>query len=254
VRRLRGWAGLIEAPTTGGNGRASAIALDLQVNAPSQIFVRGRGLDAELGGALRVGGTTIDVIPEGQFDLIRGRLDILGNRLTLTEGLIQLQGAFDPFIRFVAETQADDVTAMISIEGEASAPVLGFSSTPDLPEDEVLSLLLFGREINSISPLQAVRLANALRTLSGQGGEGLTSGVRRELALDDLDVTTDEDGTAQARVGKYINENIYTEITADTAGNSRIDLNLQLSPSVTARGRLGSDGDTGIGLFIERDY
>lgn len=254
VRRLRGWAGLIEAPTTGGNSRASAIALDLQVNAPSQIFVRGRGLDAELGGALRVGGTTIDVIPEGQFDLIRGRLDILGNRLTLTEGLIQLQGAFDPFIRFVAETQADDVTAMISIEGEASAPVLGFSSTPDLPEDEVLSLLLFGREISSISPLQAVRLANALRTLSGQGGEGLTGGVRRELALDDLDVTTDEDGTAQARVGKYINENIYTEITADTAGNSRIDLNLQLSPSVTARGRLGSDGDTGIGLFIERDY
>jgi translocation and assembly module TamB len=114
--------------------------------------------------------------------------------------------------------------------------------------------LLFGRALSTISPLQAVRLANALRTLSGQGGEGLTGGVRRELALDDLDVTTDEDGTAQARVGKYINENIYTEITADTAGNSRIDLNLQLSPSVTARGRLGSDGDTGIGLFIERDY
>jgi translocation and assembly module TamB len=193
------------------------------------------------------------VIPEGQFDLIRGRMDLLGNRLNLTEGLIQLQGAFDPFLRFVAETTTDAVTAEITIEGPASAPVLRFTSTPDLPEDEVLSLLLFGRDLSTISPLQAVRLAAAIATLSGNGGN-LTGGLRQGLALDDLDVTTDEDGATQARIGKYISDNIYTEITADTDGNNRIDLNLQLSPSVTARGRLNSDGETGLGLFIERDY
>lgn len=251
TRRTRRWAGLIE---TGTSASGPAIGLDLTVNAPSRIFVRGRGLDAELGGSLNISGTTNAVRPDGQFDLIRGRLDILGKRLDLTEGLIQLQGAFDPFLRFVAETQAEDVTAQITIEGPASAPALRFASSPNLPEDEVLALLLFGRDLTTISPLQAVRLAAAIRTLAGQGGEGLTGRLRQGLALDDLDVTTKDDGTTEARLGKYINENIYTEVTADSAGNSQIDLNLQLSPSVTAKGRLGSDGETGIGLFIERDY
>ncbi|CUH65180.1 Autotransporter assembly factor TamB [Thalassovita autumnalis] len=250
VRRVRRWAGLIETERA---AVGPAYGLDLTISAPARVFVRGRGLDAELGGSLRVGGTSHQVIPEGQFDLIRGRMDLLGNRLNLTEGLIQLQGAFDPFLRFVAETTTDAVTAEITIEGPASAPVLRFTSTPDLPEDEVLSLLLFGRDLSTISPLQAVRLAAAIATLSGNGGN-LTGGLRQGLALDDLDVTTDEDGATQARIGKYISDNIYTEITADTDGNNRIDLNLQLSPSVTARGRLNSDGETGLGLFIERDY
>jgi translocation and assembly module TamB len=254
VRQVRRWAGLIETTQPSTTASGSGLALDVLINAPNQIFVRGRGLDAELGGQLRLGGSRLQIVPEGQFDLIRGRMDILGSRLTLTEGLIQMQGSFDPFLRFVAETTANAVTAMITIEGTTSAPELRFSSVPQLPEDEILSLLLFGRELSSISPLQAIRLASALATLTGQGGEGLTGGTRRELALDDLDVSTSEDGTTEARIGKYINDNIYTEITADTAGQTRIDLNLQLSPNITAKGRLGSDGQTGLGLFIERDY
>lgn len=251
VNRVRQWAGLIERPAT---SVAANYALDVTVTAPSRIFVRGRGLDAELGGTLRLGGSTQNILPDGQFELTRGRLDILGKRLTLTEGLVQLRGGLDPFLRFVAETQTDDILAGITIEGPASTPELRFTSSPDLPEDEVLSLLLFGRDITRISPLQAVRLAAAIRTLSGRGGDGVTGRLRQGLALDDLDVTTDDEGNTEARVGKYISDKIYTEVTADTAGNSQIDLNLQLSPTVKAKGRLGSDGSTGIGIFIEKDY
>lgn len=252
VQRTRVHAGLVQTTNTSG-GSGGAFALDLQVLAPDRIFVRGRGLDAELGGALSLKGDTNNVLPEGRFDLIRGRLDILGKRLSLTEGLIQLQGAFDPFIRFAASTDAGDTTATIVIEGQASAPKLSFMSSPSLPEDEVLALILFGKEISSISPFQAVRLAAAIRTLTG-GGEGIGGKVRQELALDDLDITTSETGATEARAGKYISENIYSEVTADTEGNSQINLNLNINRSITARGRLGSDGETGIGLFIEKDY
>lgn len=252
VQRTRVHAGLVQTTSTGG-GTSGAFALDLQVLAPDRIFVRGRGLDAELGGALSLKGDTNNVLPEGRFDLIRGRLDILGRRLSLTEGLIQLQGAFDPFIRFAASTDAGDTTATIVIEGQASAPKLSFTSSPSLPEDEVLAMILFGKGISSISPFQAVRLAAAVRTLAG-GGEGFGGKVRQELALDDLDITTSETGATEARAGKYISENIYSEVTADTEGNSQINLNLNINRSITARGRLSSDGETGIGLFIENDY
>ena len=35
---------------------------------------------------------------------------------------------------------------------------------------------------------------------------------------------------------------------------TKVNLNLTVTPSLTARGSVGSDGDTGIGLFYEKDY
>ena len=254
VRRTRDWAGLIGASGTGATATGPAYPVDLLVRAPARIFVRGRGLDAELGGQIRLTGTTADLIPQGRFNLIRGRLDILGRRLTLTEGLVNLQGAFDPYISFAAETETDGTSVRIGLTGQASNPQLELSASPELPRDEVLSLLLFGRGVTDISPFQALRLANALRTLSGQGGAGISERLRSGTGLDNLDVTTSAEGTTQARAGKYISENIYTDVVVDTRGRTQINLNLTISPSISARGRLGAEGDTGVGVFYERDY
>ena len=255
TRRTRDWAGILADPSqTQSTAPRADIGLDLLISAPSRIFVRGRGLDAELGGEFRLTGSTANIVPQGRFDLVRGRLDVLGQRFTLTEGSLSLDGGFDPFLRFVADTTTQDTDIRIILEGLASRPTLSFQSFPELPEDEVLSLLLFGREISAISPLQAVRLVSAIRTLTGRGGEGAVNRIRRKLDLDDLDIRTTEDGTTEARVGKYISEKLYSDVTVNSSGKSQINLNLTVTPNVTVRGRLGSDGDTGIGVYIEKDY
>lgn len=252
ARQTRIWAGLIADPNAS-TGPSVAFPIDLLITAPSRIFVRGRGLDAELGGRVRLTGTTANIIPQGQFTLERGRFNILGKRLDLTEGLVSLQGAFDPYIRFVAETEAAGSAIRIGLEGLASAPELTLTSSPELPQDEVLALLLFGRGITEISALQAVQLAGAIRTLSGRGN-GLSEGLRGAIGVDDLDLSTNDAGETEARVGKYISDNIYTDVTVNTAGETQINLNLNVSRSITVRGRLNSDGGTGIGVYIERDY
>lgn len=251
-RQTRLWAGLIADPNAA-SGPSVAYPIDLAINAPSRIFVRGRGLDAELGGRVRLTGTTADIVPQGQFTLVRGRFNILGKRLDLTEGLVSLQGAFDPYIRFGAETEAAGSAIRIGLEGLASAPELTLTSSPELPQDEVLALLLFGRGITEISALQAVQLAGAIRTLSGKGN-GLSEGLRASIGVDDLDLSTNDAGETEARVGKYISDNIYTDVTVNTAGETQINLNLNVSRSITVRGRLNSDGGTGIGVYVERDY
>ncbi|WP_425098156.1 translocation/assembly module TamB domain-containing protein [Tropicibacter sp. S64] len=255
-RRTRSYAGLLDVTGAGngGGGGGTAIALDVQINALNQIFVRGRGLDAELGGSLRVTGTTADVIPQGRFDLIRGRLDVLGKRLTLEEGSARLQGDLVPMLRLVAKTTAEDTTVFVTIEGPADSPEIKFTSDPSLPEDEVLARLLFGKDISSISALQAVQLASAVATLAGKGGVGIIEKLRQNTGFDDLDVTSDGNGGATVRAGKYISENAYTNVEIDSSGQTSINLNLDLTPSTTVRGRVGSDGSTGIGLFFERDY
>lgn len=244
-------------PDTAGGTSSSgpAYPIDLTVNAPSRIFVRGRGLDAELGGQLRLTGTTNAIIPIGRFDLVRGRLSILGQRFDLDEGYAQLQGDFSPFLRLVATTETSNGTLVsIVVEGPADDIEVRFESTPELLQDEVLAQLLFGRDLSSISPLQAVQLASAVATLAGSSGGGVVDRLRQGLDLDDLDFVTDEDGNAAVRAGKYISDRVYTDITVGVGGTSEINLNIDIDRNITARGSVASDGETSVGIFFERDY
>ncbi len=236
------------------NSPGPVVGLDVDIRAPSKIFVRGRGIDAEMGGAIGLSGTTQNMVSAGQFDLIRGRIDLLGKRFDLIEGAARFQGGAVPNVRFVTQTSTQSGSAQIVLEGPANAPIVSFVSTPSLPEDEVLAQLLFGRSLTRISAFQALQLASAVAELSGRGGAGLVARLRDSFGLDDFDVTTSQEGTTQFRAGKYVSENVYSDVTADSEGKADISLNLDLTPSVTVKGRVGTGGDTGLGVFFEKDY
>jgi len=263
-RQTRAKAGLLEYPSEASRqaGMAAPPAtppanparFDLLISAPSQVFVRGRGVDAELGGELRLTGNARQPIPIGQLELIRGRVDLLGKRFDMTEGLIELQGSLIPVIRLVAETVQDGITTRIIIDGEAQDPEITFESSPDMPQEEVLSQLLFGRGLDNISALQAAQLASAVATLAGRGGEGIVGRLRASTGLDDLDLATDDQGNVSVRAGKYLSENLYTDVQVGGDGKTKLNLNLDISQTLTARGSVDSEGESTIGLFYERDY
>jgi translocation and assembly module TamB len=56
--------------------------------------------------------------------------------------------------------------------------------------------------------------------------------LRERFGPDDLDITTSEEGATGARVGNYLTDNIYTDVTVSSDGSSEINLNLTLSPSL----------------------
>ncbi len=245
----------VGTPRSEGSSFRPEIGLDVVVSAPNQIFVRGRGLDVELGGELRVQGTMSDIQPVGQFDMRRGRLNILGQRIDFDEGSLQLVGNLDPQIRFVAETQSNDVTAIVTVEGRASAPQITFSSNPELPQDEVLARVLFNRATDNLSPFQLAQLAAAAAELAGGGGgPGILSQLRDATGLDDLDIITAPDGATAVRAGRYVSDKVYVDVQADTRGVSQAEINYSVSDRLTARGSVASDGNTTLGLFYERDY
>ncbi|MFZ5750541.1 MAG: translocation/assembly module TamB domain-containing protein [Pseudomonadota bacterium] len=252
VRATRARAGLIEDEAA--SVRRRVFGLDLTVNAPNRIFVRGRGVDAEMGGTVRLAGTTDAVVPSGQFSLIRGRLDILGKRFEMDEGRVELQGALIPWVRFAATTESDGFVSTIAIEGQADQPKITFTSTPEQPEEEILARLLFGHGLSSLSVFQAAQLASAVAQLTGRGGEGILGRLRTSFGLDDLDITTDTDGNAALRFGKYITDRVYTDIEIGQDGQSEVRLNLDLTKNVTVKGSVVANGDTGIGIYYERDY
>lgn len=234
--------------------RPSILQLDVNVSAPNQIFVRGRGLDAEVGGAVRLTGPVTDIQPVGGFELNRGRLSILGQRITFEEGTVTLVGDLDPFLDFTARTDGEGVTVYVTVTGRVSEPGIGFASTPALPQDEVLSRLLFKRSMGELTPMQLARLAGAAAELAGGSGNSLVDSLREKAGLADLDVVTREDGSLAVQAGAYLQDNVYLGVEAGADGNSRVTVNLDLSDDITAKASTGTDGKDSIGIFYETDY
>ncbi|UXN75585.1 translocation/assembly module TamB domain-containing protein [Devosia sp. A8/3-2] len=183
--------------------RPSGVVLDVNVNAPNQIFIRGRGLDAEVGGSVRLTGPLTDIQPVGAFSLNRGRSAILGQRVTFQSGEVTTVGDMDPFLNFVAETEGEGITVYVTVSGRASDIAVSFTSTPMLPRDEVLSQLIFKRSMSELSPLQLAKLAGAAASLMGGGGNGLVDSLRSAAGLDDLDIVTDDAGNVAVQ-GRHL--------------------------------------------------
>ncbi|WP_269582399.1 translocation/assembly module TamB domain-containing protein [Roseibium sp. Sym1] len=245
----------------GENGRAQTQQktipprLDIQLSAPGRIFIRGRGLDAELQGDLKIVGTTASPQAVGAFNLKRGQLDILTRRLVFSRGNASFEGSLTPVLDFAATTTVSDTTITVTVSGEADDPQIAFSSSPELPQDEVLALLLFGKSVGNLSPTQVARLAAAIATLTGGSDNGPLAQIRKSLGLDAIDINTDGENGPSVAVGKYINDNIYVGVEQGTgSGSSRVKVDIDLDRGLKVRGEVGADGESKAGIFFEREY
>lgn len=242
-----------EGDESGGGG--APIALDVTVNAPGKIFVRGRGLDAELGGTLRLVGTTRDPQAIGGFNLIRGRMRILSRTLDFSKGIITFTGSLMPRIDFEATTTTSQATVVIAVKGEAEAPEVTLTSSPSMPQDEILANLLFGQSISNLSPGQIAQLAASVATLTGGQGGGPLGKLRESLGLDAIDVTDGGKDGPSVSVGKYISDNIYLGVSqGSTGGSSRVTVDIDVSKNIKLRGEIGASGESKTGIFFEREY
>lgn len=233
-------------------------SLDLTVSTTNRIFVRGQGVDAQLGGEVTVRGTTAAPIVIGAFELRRGEINVLSQRLTLSRGRVTFSGGdrIDPVLDFVAQTQTSSVTAQISVTGTASRPIFALSSSPELPQDEILSRILFDKATGSLSPGEALQLAQAAAQMAGlmSGSGGMVDNIRQKLGLDVLQLTTAGDAPALG-IGRYINDNIYVGVTQGVRPeSSRVTVDIDLTGNIRARGSVGADGSSSVGVNVEWEY
>lgn len=251
VRRTQLRAGI---DANGGQaGAPFTMGLDVAVSSNGRMFVRGRGLDAELGGNLRITGSTRNLTTTGRFELVRGRMDLLGQRLVFTQGSARLLGSLIPILDLRAQTRSDGYTINLQLVGPATAPDIILSSSPELPQDEVLAQLIFSRGIDSLSPFQIAQLASSLAELSGRSSGGLLTRLREASGLDNLDVQT-ADGATSVTAGGYLQDNLYSEVEINDQGDASLSINIDIIDGLRGRASQGSGGDTSIGIFFERDY
>jgi translocation and assembly module TamB len=239
------------------------IRLNVAISAPGRIFVRGRGVDAELGGDLRIGRTLTDPLPQGGFELRRGTLQVLARRLTFDRGSIDFAGGtLTPRLDLVARSEAGGTSITIAVQGTPAAPEITFSSSPELPQDEILARLLFDRSTDRLSPFEIQQIAEAIAQLTGVGGGSRAlDRVRGALGLDRLGIAGDGDveGTGAgptAEAGRYVAPGVYLGLRQGAqSGQTGVGVEVEITPRLKLEGETatGPAGDR-LGLTYEFEY
>lgn len=199
---------------------AASVALDVTIQAPRGLYVRGRGLDVELSLDAHVGGSTAAPDLTGVARVVRGSYDFSGKRFEFNEfGVIRL-GTKPELIRLdlTAERNENGLDARVRVTGTAANPQIALTSIPVLPQDEILSRVLFGVSASQLSPFEAAQLAAAVTALATGGGLDVLGSLRQFAGLDRLALGGGPSG-ATVSGGKYLTNDVYLELTG--AGNGR---------------------------------
>ena len=232
------------------------VRLDLSVDAPGRIFVRGRGLESEWRLGLRAQGTARAPILTGRIEKKRGALDLIGKSFELTRGRIDFDGGaeIDPRIDIALERQTSDLTGRILVGGYASDPQLSFASTPALPEDEVLPRTLFGKSSQALTGSQAIQLALGIATLM-DGGGGTLDQVRGAVGLDSLRVEQDEEGNASVAIGKEVAEGVWVGSKQSLgSGGSSVAVEIEVFDDVLLDAEIEQGGGSSVGVQWKKDF
>ncbi len=233
---------------------APEILLDVSVSMPRQVFVRGLGLDSEWQGQLEIGGSTLDPRIAGTVSVLRGSLEVAGNPLNLERGVITFTGANppDPQIDIAATINAEDAVVTIAVSGVASDPSIDLSSDPALPEEEIVSRLLFSSGFGALSAAEALRSGEAMDLLGGGGGGlGIVSMARELTGIQGLrvDVEGGITDTSQIEVSGYATEDVYVTLSPDSA-----EVDYQVLDWLDLTTSVDEEGQSSVGIAVEWDY
>ena len=234
--------------------------LAIKAHAPNQVLVSGLGLRSEWSADLTIAGAPENPAISGRADLIRGDYDFAGRTFALERGKILFSGEVpaNPALDIVANANTTGLNASINVTGPALKPEITFSSVPALPQDELLSRLLFGTSITKLSAPEALQLAAAVAALQGgKGGLDPINAVRRVAGLDRLRIVSADPTTGQGTsvaAGKYITRRFYAEIVTDGAGYSATQVEFQVTRWLSLLSSVSTLGRQSANVRVSKDY
>ena len=233
--------------------------LDFKVAGPD-LRVTGLGIDSHWTTNLNVGGFADSPRFTGRADLVRGNYDFAGRSFRLDRGTIRFQGESppNPLLDIRAEAQVQGLDASVNVRGTGLRPEITFASTPPLPQDELLSRILFGTSITNLSAPEALQLASAVAALqSGSGNLDPINSLRKAIGLDRLRIVPADVATGQktaVAAGKYVTRKLFVEVVTDGQGYSATRVEYQITRWLSLLSTVSTVGRSGASVRVSKDY
>ncbi len=250
--------------TSAEQSSGSNLEYDIHVEADDRIFIRGRGLESEWSADVHAVTGRDAPLVLGDLTLRRGWLDFSGRRFDLTRGSVSFDrlAANNPRLDIRAELSTADVTAAIIVSGRADNPDIELTSTPSMPQEDVMAFILFGKPAEELSETESAQAALALASLGGigpfggGGGGGITGKLRRAVGLDLLNIDVDpQRGGGSLTVGKYVAEGFFVSASQDAEGrNGSVSVKYEITDNIVVETELEQNGDQTVSANWKKDF
>jgi translocation and assembly module TamB len=192
----------------------------------------------------------------GTINTVRGTLVVASSQFDLTHGEITFTGGHDinPELLIVAQRQVQTYTVSATVGGTADKPTLTLGSIPDLPQADILSVMMFGKTTSQLSGGQQKDLqSQALSMAGGYAASQIGQAVAQSLGLGELGVTTNSAGVG---LGRYLTKNIYVSATQSSSNMSdrRAEIQYYITPNVNVGTSASTNYGNEIKLQWHKDY
>jgi translocation and assembly module TamB len=234
------------------------LALDLTFNLGDDFVFKGGGLDARLGGALRVFTVREALRGEGTIRVEAGRFAAYGQALDIERGQLRFAGPIDnPGLDVLAVRKTPTVKAGVQVGGTVQRPLVKLYSDPAMPDSEKLSWLVLGHGTESGSQQELALLQLTAGALLGKAESVTTQAqLADSMLIDSFGVRAGEDedlATTVVSVGKRISSRVTLSYEQSLDGlNQMVKVLYQLSPHV--RLEAGAGEQSSFDVFYTRDY
>ncbi|WP_323760394.1 translocation/assembly module TamB domain-containing protein [Maricaulis sp.] len=229
------------------------VRIDYRVRASNGLYVSSRAFTSEWGVDLHVTGTESKPSLFGSATLVGGSAFVFNRRFTLADGTVTFDGSpSDARVDLSAVHSRTGFEATARVTGSAQEPTITLTSDPALPEDEILSRLLFDQSVSQLGAFEAAQLA---AQLSGQSLLDVVGQLRDLAGIDRLDISTNADGNLSVVGGRRFGDNVYVEVGSN--GASAINealIEWSLTPDLSILSRVSADTDAAVSIRWRRDY
>jgi translocation and assembly module TamB len=228
--------------------------------AGSDLQVTGLGINSRWTTNLQIGGFADAPRFTGRADLVQGNYDFAGRIFRLDRGIIRFRGEspVDPLLDIHAQAAVQGLDATVTVVGTGLKPEITFASSPPMPQDELLSRILFGTSITNLSAPEALQLASAVAALqSGSGSLDPINALRRAVGLDRLRIVPADVATGQhtaIAAGKYITRKLFVEVVTDGQGYSATQVEYQVTRWLSLLSTVSTIGRSSASVRVSKDY
>lgn len=233
--------------------RRVTIGFDLGIDLGQHFFLRGRGIDTRVEGAVRLRSAGRGAVTAtGTLAAVDGVYEGFGQRLNIARGRLNFQGAPEnPGLDILALRTGLPVEVGVTITRTAADPLVRLHSDPPMTDAEALSWLVLGR-----APDQGggdnVALARAAASLLGGGGEGYPTRVARAIGIDELSIRSGNFGIASLLPSRGVAGSLRSdEASAATVAGEIITLRKNLTDALTVSYEQAISGTT---RFLQLNY
>ncbi|MBN1825410.1 MAG: translocation/assembly module TamB [Candidatus Eisenbacteria bacterium] len=240
---------------------ARAFDLDVGLLIPSGLWIRGRGLEVELAGELRLlqKGKYPTVV--GELSAVRGSLLFLGRAFRVERGTVTFYGEdeADPAMDMVLSANVDGSLIRVLFQGTVHKPVLSLESEPEMSEGDILSFLLFGRSLDQLDHDQMLLVQERAGDMAAFfGAAQIGARLSRDLGVDLVSVESGrgKNGGRSLVIGKYISRRLLLKYEQAIEGRSALYVALEyfLTGRLRVETLFGRHDQSAIGIGWGKDY